>query len=304
MTQPKTKIVCVVGPTATGKTTLGINIASAFNGEIINADSRQFYKELVIGTAKPSAAELNRAAHHLIDCASITRPWTVADFVGHAKEVIDNLTARGKLPVVVGGTGMYIKSLLFGLDPVPKVDENIQCELQGQLEGRGLKVLYEELKAVDPQSAERLSPNDTQRIIRALGVYRQTGRPLHEFWQSGERAGAYDCITFASALSREILYRAINLRVEKMMALGLKQEALALINRYPGNQIIQKTIGYAEWLQIDSLGDQGVLELIKKNTRHFAKRQLTWFKNMSDVIWADFANAKSVMGRIGSVASY
>lgn len=288
------KIICIVGPTATGKSELAVKLALKFNGEIINADSRQFYKEMKIGTAKPDNEMLGRVRHHLINCTSINQPWTVADFVKEAKESIDQIGAEGKLPIVAGGTGMYIKSLLFGLDEIPQVKKEIIKELSDKLEKKGLLYLYHQLKSVDPEAAKRISENDRQRILRALGIYKQTGRQIHHFWKRNNQTSKYDYIKIAASVKREVLYDRINHRVKEMFKTGLKQEFLTLKEKHTNNEVLQKTIGYAEWYDKGDESEECVLEAIQKNTRHFAKRQLTWFKNETDVVWVDFFDVLAV----------
>jgi len=279
------KILCIIGPTASGKSTLALELAKKFNGEIVNADSRQFYRELEIGTAKPSESDRKSCDHHLIDCASIEDPWTVARFVSEADGIVQGIYARGKLPILVGGTGMYVKWFLFGLDQIPAIESDIRDRLHHELKERGVQSLHEELLTVDPESARKLPVQDTQRIMRALEVYRQTGKKIHEYWQNEDRQPRYNYVKIGLSWDRDELYGRINNRVEDMFKKGLKQEAIDLFAKYPDNPVLEKTIGYAEWPQSGFDDDEATLIKIQKNTRHFAKRQLTWFRNEEDVTW-------------------
>lgn len=288
------RIFVLVGPTASGKTDLSVEIAQEFNGEIVNADSRQFYQELHIGTAKPSPEVLKNAPHHLVDCASILEPWTVATFIHEADKAIQNILACGKVPVVVGGTGLYVRGLLFGIDGIPKIDLALKEKLQNELEQNGLATLYAELKKVDPEYADVLSPNDKQRILRALEVFHQTGKKIRDFWQEDKNA-RYDYVKMGIDVEREELYGRINRRVDDMVKLGLKTEVLDLHEKFPHNTVLQKTIGYAEWIRHASKDDGMVVEEIKKNSRHFAKRQFTWFRHEDDVTWAKPGNVLEVL---------
>ena len=284
-------ILCIVGPTASGKTLLAIEIAKKLNGEIVNADSRQIYRELNIGTAKPSKKDQQEIPHHLIDCASINSPWSAAQYAKEASKVIADISRRNHLPIVVGGTGLYVKSLLFGLDEIEQVSSSINEQLDEALETKGLSFLYEELKRVDPVSAGRLKPADIQRILRALAVYRQTGKPIHEFWDKTKKQSPYNYLKIGLDCDRAELYRRIDARVLSMMEQGLKQEAQALIHAHPKNEILSKTIGYAEWMEFGFDNEKLVVSEIQKNTRNFAKRQLTWFRREEDVEWVSEAAA-------------
>lgn len=283
----KIKLICVVGPTASGKSSLAMELAQKFDGEIINADSRQFYKELNIGTAKPSLSDRKIVTHHLIDCATILEPWTVARFVSQAHIHIQKTFSNNKLPIIVGGTGLYVKSLLYGLNKIPEINPKVRDKLKTELEGSGLAYLYKELEHVDPETAKKLPPNDKQRIMRALEVYRQTGRKIHEYWKQDIPKSTYDFIKIAIRSEREVLYDRINKRVEVMFENGLKNEVHDLSEKFFPNTILEKTIGYAEWLEFGFDNDEQVLDAIQKNSRHFAKRQLTWFRNEDDVNWLE-----------------
>lgn len=278
------KILVIAGPTASGKSSLALDWAEQLSGEIVNADSRQFYRELCIGTAKPTSQELARAPHHLIDCASLTEPWDVARFVKEATPILHEISVRRRVPIVVGGTGLYLRALLSGLDDIPKIDSSLRLDLQNQFQKSGLSSLYERLQNLDPVGAKRLKATDTQRILRALEVVLQTQKPLHEFW---EKSPSTDFTSFSVAIAwpRAELYQRINQRVADMCQQGLRAEALALQKKFPDNPVLQKTIGYREWFDPALTDEQHVQAEIQKNTRHFAKRQLTWFGKDTSIMW-------------------
>lgn len=287
------KIIIIAGPTAVGKTQFACDAAKKFNGEIINADSRQFYTEMSVGTAKPSQEEQSQCRFHLIDCASVLQPWTVADFVEHAEKKIDELTRLKKMPFIVGGTGMYLKALLYGLDPVPVINSEIATHLQNKLQNHTVADLYNELCQSVPQTVDYITKNNTQRVLRALGVYLQTGRGIHEFWQQQEKK--YDVCFVVLNADRKILYEKIDARVLLMIHQGLKHEAQKLFQRYPQNPLLNKTIGYAEWQQIGFDNEDDVIKKIQQNSRHFAKRQLTWFRGQEDAQFFDMQEQKNIL---------
>lgn len=289
------KILCLVGPTATGKSELALSLAKKLNGEIINADSRQLYRELRIGTAKLSDKEQQGIPHHLMDVASIIHPWSVADFVKRTHGILKEISARECLPILVGGTGMYLKALLFGLDPIPPVDADLRKNLRVRAREEGSAPLYEELKELDLESAKRLSPQDLQRTLRALEVVLQTGKPIHTFWKRG--APKFSCLKVGLCFERKKLYEKINARVLQMMQKGLKEEAKKLWETYPENLVLEKTIGYREWKSLGFDKDDLVVSEIQKNSRQFAKRQLTWFRHEEEIVWFDPLK-KGVIGEI------
>lgn len=298
MKKTNPKLICIVGPTAVGKSALALNLAQKFGGEIINADSRQIYRELNIGTAKPKPDELSLVPHHLINCASITESWSVATFIRAAEKCIAEIQSRDAVPILVGGTGMYVKKLLFGLDEVPAVEESVRQILKSDLAEKGLEHLFDELKIVDSESAVRLSPNDTQRIMRALEVYRQTGKVLSSFWQSENVSSPYDYLKIGIQAERQELYSRIDARVVTMIKEGLKNEVVELVKQFENNDVLTKTIGYAEWLKLGFDDETKVVEEIQRNSRRFAKRQLTWFGNEKDVEWFEMVGVNMVLSRV------
>jgi tRNA dimethylallyltransferase len=281
-----TPLICIVGPTASGKSNLALKLAQEIGGEIVNADSRQIYREMIIGTAKPSLDEQALVKHHLIDVTTLREPWSAGDFVRAADEAIADIHARDKIPVVVGGTGLYVRSLIEGLDIVPDIDPSVRKNLQARLADEGLTKLYSELAALDPEAHARLKPGDTQRILRALEVVLQTGQTLAEYWQKNPSAPRYEAVMIGMNLPRPVLHERINERVHAMMAGGLAREARNLWDQFPQNAVLSKTIGYAEW-PVCTWNPFAAEKLIALNTRQFAKRQMTWFGKNEEIVWVD-----------------
>lgn len=300
-------ILVIAGPTASGKTRLAIELAQKLGGEIINADSRQFYRGMDIGTAKPTPAEQHAAQHHLIDVADINQPWSVGDFVREARHVISRIHENKKLPIVCGGTGMYVQALLEGLDEIPEVPAEIMTQLMTRLEHEGLAALYAELRHKDLAAAEFIGKTNTQRILRAMGVLLHTGKSITTFWSRSKKNkdndAAYDALQIFLDLPREIVTQRIDARVDEMLKRGLREEARALWQRYPESPLLSRTIGYAEWLQDSFEKEDAVAEKIKTHTRQFAKRQVTWWRRIKDVHWVKAGESEKMMSEILSLWS-
>jgi len=284
---PAKKIIAIVGPTASGKTDLSIKIAQLINGEIISADSRLVYKDFNIGTAKPTDEERSIVPHHIIDVNNPAETYTVGDYKQQAEEIIKNLLQKNKVPVITGGTGFYVKALLEGLDiPDVKPDNKFRNEMTELVAREGKEALYELLKQKDPIVAEKLHLNDTFRIIRALEVQNKLGKPMSEVQSMSEPK--YNVIYAGlNAEDREFLYDRINRRVNIMINDGLVEEVKFLVNKYGKTLSLLKTLGYKEICDyLDGLKtlDESIEE-IKKNTRNFAKRQLTWFRANKNIKW-------------------
>lgn len=281
-------MVAVVGPTGVGKTEVGLFLAERFSGEIVNFDSVQVYKYLDIGTAKPSASERARVPHHLIDFLEPNEPFNAARFVELADRAIEEIVARGHLPLLVGGTGLYLKALLHGLFPV-EVPEDLRAGLRERLAREGLEVLYEELKKVDSAAAAKIHPHDKVRILRALEVYYATGRPFSEL--AREHAFAprrYRALKIGLTLPREELYRRLEARVDRMLTEGLLEEVRELLHRGydPGLKPL-RSIGYRHMIAYlqGKVPFSEAVRLMKRDTRHYAKRQLTWFRADPEIVW-------------------
>jgi tRNA dimethylallyltransferase len=285
---PKPRMAAVVGATAVGKTAVALALAAALQAEIVNADSLQVYRELDIGTAKPSLAERARVPHHLIDVADPPESYDAARFCREGRTVLDDLTRRGVPPLVVGGTGLYLRALLGGLfaegEPAPGVRQRVRQELASL----GLPVLYRRLMHLDPATAARLHPHDTYRIVRALEVMAATGKPLSEFIEAHRFQDApYEVLKLGLMLPREELYRRIDLRVEVMLEAGWLDEIEGLLRRYPPDVKPLQALGYRHLINYltGRWSWDEALTLLARDTRRYAKRQLTWFSSDPAVRW-------------------
>lgn len=287
-------VVCVVGPTASGKTSLSVKLAKSFDGEVISADSMQIYRGMDIGTAKPTAKEMQGVPHRMMGIADPDQPRSAGQYALEAKAVIRELLGRGKLPVLAGGTGLYFDAVLSsnsygGTSSSPE----IRTELEAFLEENGAEALHRLLEGCDPESAGRLHVNDTKRVIRAIEVCRVTGRPLSEHsLDDREKTGEFRPL-FIGLLPapREFLYSRINDRVDQMISDGLVGEVRALLERYgelPGTAA--QAIGYKELLPYlnGECSLEGAVEEIKKRSRNYAKRQLSWFRRNKDINWFEY----------------
>ncbi len=281
-------LVCILGPTAIGKTALSIAIAKHFATEIISADSRQFYKEMAIGTAVPSKEEFAQVPHHFIQHRSIHDHYTVGNFERAVLNTLKQLFKDNNIVVMVGGSGLYIDAVTKGLDPFPQVDPKIRTQLNQTRAKEGMKVLQEELKQVDPDYFEKVDLANPHRVIRALGVCRASGKPYSSFLGQKKDQRPFKILTIGLIAERPEIYKRINSRVDHMMEQGLLEEARSLVPFKELNAL--QTVGYKELF--NHLEGKWDLEFavaeIKKNTRRFAKRQLTWFKKDPAVIWMDF----------------
>ena len=284
------RVLAIGGPTACGKTALSVALAKEFGGEIINADSMQIYKNLDVGTAKPKVEERQGIPHHLLDFLAPETPYSVADFTAAADPLIHDITGRGRLPIVVGGTGLYITSLLNGMTFAPeKIDPAIRARLQARADVEGGAALYAALRAVDPDYAAQVHPNNLPRVIRALELYEATGRKMSE-----ERVNAKPakppykslclCLT---CRDRAVLYDRIGRRIDFMLESGVLDEAKQVYDRRDTYRTAAQAIGYKEFFPYFA-GEQSLAdctEKLKQATRNYAKRQLTWFRRQNDAVW-------------------
>ena len=285
----KPKLVIILGPTAVGKSEVAMKLAAKIGAEIINADSQQVYRYMNVGTGKPSRADRERVVHHLIDVVDPDEEFNVAIFCRLALETIDHIHARGKHVVVCGGTGLYLKALTRGLFVGPERNPEVRNELAREMQEKGLGALYQRLIEIDPGAHSRIHPNDRQRIVRALEVYRLTGKPMSQ-WQREHDFGDERFDTFKIGLQRERaeLYDLINRRCDRMIGEGLLEEVRGLVAKgYSLDLKPLQSVGYRQM----GLVLQGMLEIdkaveeMKQETRHFAKRQLTWFRGDYEIRW-------------------
>ena len=282
-------VAAVVGPTATGKTRLAVELALRFGGEVISADSMQIYRGLSIGTAKPTPEEMRGVPHYLIDCLDPSQPFSVADYVRLASETVADVRKRGKLPIVAGGTGLYVSSLLGGLNFSPQGrDDDLRDRLREKAEREGPQALWKELRAFDPESASRIHPNNVGRVIRAIEVYQVTGVTMTEqLRRSREVPAPYDAAIVGLAYrDRAKLYEAIDRRVDRMMCAGLPEEArIVFAMEHPGTAA--QAIGYKEFFPYfrGECTLKESVETVKRESRRYAKRQLTWFRRADQIEW-------------------
>ena len=288
----KRPLIILTGPTAVGKTKASIGLAKVLNGEIISADSMQVYKYMDIGSAKIRPEEMQGVKHYLIDELEPDEEFHVVKFQQMAKKAMEAIFAKGKIPIVVGGTGFYIQALLYDIDfTESNEDTAYRQELEQLADEQGAEYLHEMLRMVDPVSADSIHANNVKRVIRALEFYHQTGEKISEHNEQ-ERAkdSPYDFCYFVLNDDREKLYERINVRIDQMLEEGLVEEVKALKNKgYTRDMVSMQGLGYKEIL--DYLNGECTLEeaiyILKRDTRHFAKRQLTWFRRERDVIWID-----------------
>lgn len=285
----KIKIAVIAGPTASGKTELGVEIAKAFNGEVVSADSMQIYKGMDIATAKPTAEEMNGIPHHLIDFLERDKAFSVADYVELANEQICEIHARGHLPIIVGGTGLYISSLIDNIQfPDIKSDAEVRKKLEQQAAEFGNEILFERLQKCDPETAAELHPNNLVRVIRALEVYEITGRRLSEYKAESRLVESpYESVIIGLNFNdRQMLYDKINLRVDIMVKIGLVEESRQVFESGK-MKTAANAIGYKELIPyFENRADlQSCIDKIKQETRRYAKRQLTWFRKNAKIQW-------------------
>lgn len=297
------KVVFITGPTAVGKSAVGLALAERLGGEIVSCDSMQVYREINIASNKPGTAERARAPHHMLDVVSVTEMYDVARYHQQAREVIDDVIARGRLPVIVGGSGLYIQILLDGIFTEGSNDEGVREVLESRASGEGLEALYAELREADPESASIIHCRDRKRVIRALEALQVSGTPFSELRKKREgMRGRYDISVIVLNQERSRLYEAINLRVDEMFSRGLVDEVRGL-QPLPLSRTARYLIGVREimaWLDGQCKQDEA-RAIMKQNTRRYAKRQLTWFRKDAGFQWIDagaFGTAARIAERI------
>ena len=287
MNKPQSIVIC--GPTASGKTALGIELANKINGEIISCDSMQIYKEMDIGTAKPTEEERKMAPHHLVDFVNPNERYSVANFKRDAENIIKKIITRKKVPILVGGTGLYINSLIYNIQ---YDEENIDLDYRKELEKIDISKLYKEALNIDPQAMEKISQNDRKRITRILEIYHSTGKTKTELEKNSRKELKYDYKIFVLSMDRDILYERINKRVDLMIENGLIEEVKRVTEKYKEFPTAMQGLGYKEVVEYldGKISKEDMIEKIKQESRKYAKRQLTWFRSYKDAIWLDGMN--------------
>ena len=298
----KSKLLCLLGPTAVGKTEVAIQLAQHLDAEIVSVDSRQIYRQMDIGTAKPTLEERQAARHHLIDCVDIAQPFSVAAYQSLADTAITEIQNKGKRVLLVGGAGLYFRAIVDGLFEGPGADVTLRKQLEQEASQHGVNILHDRLRVCDRESADRIHPNNLVRVIRALEVYKLTGIPMSEHQQQWHQENRrYPFIAFGLTMPRAQLYYRIEQRVDVMLANGLIAEVEALLAAgYPRGTFAFQSFGYKELIAyIDGKCTYlEAIEQLKQNTRRFAKRQLTWFRKDKRIEWVDRESTPDVVGYI------
>ncbi len=289
MNKPKVIVIC--GPTASGKTALSIELAKKINGEIISCDSMQIYKYMDIGTAKPTLEEQKEVKHHMIDFVEPNQRYSVAEYKKDAEKSIEEILLKGKTPIIVGGTGLYVDSLIYGIEyPEIELDEEYRKQLEKEIKEKGLESLYNKAKEIDSKAMEKISPNDKKRIMRVLEIYIATGKTKTEQEiESRAHEVKYDYKVFAIKMDREKLYERINKRVDMMIEKGLIEEVQNILKKYDKFPTAMQGLGYKEVVEYleGKKTKEEMIDKIKMQTRRYAKRQITWFKKNKQTIWIE-----------------
>lgn len=290
----KPKVIVICGATASGKTALSVELAKQINGEIISADSMQIYKDMNIGTAKVSKEEMQGIKHYMIDIVSPEERFSVAEFKQRAEEAIAEIIKKGKTPIIAGGTGLYINSLIYNIKYTDiKIDEEYRNNLEERAKKEGLEKLYEEACKIDAKAMKTISKNDKKRILRVLEIYHQTGKNKTEMEiESRKEEPKYDYKIYAINWKREELYNRINKRVDIMIEAGLIDEVKNILKQYKEFPTAMQGLGYKEVVEYleKKITKEEMIEKIKMETRRYAKRQITWFKKIENVIWIEGNN--------------
>ncbi len=285
----KAKVIVICGPTASGKTALSIEVAKKINGEIISCDSMQIYKDMNIGTAKPTKEEMGEIKHYLIDYVLPTERYSVAEYKKDAKKAIKEVIEKGKTPIIVGGTGLYVDSLIYEIEyPEIKFDEEYRKKLEKEVEEEGLEKLYEKAKKIDPIAIQKISKTDKKRILRVLEIYHATGKTKTEQEIiSRQKEPEYAYKVYGLLWDRQKLYDRINLRVDIMIEQGLIEEVKTILKKYSKFPTAMQGLGYKEVVQYlnKEITKEEMIEKIKQETRRYAKRQMTWFRKNKQTIW-------------------
>lgn len=284
----KKKLVVIIGPTAVGKTKLSIELAHRLNGEIISGDSMQIYKSMDIGTAKIHKDEMEGIPHHLIDIKNPDEDYSVAEFQQTVRPLIEEIAKKGKTPMIVGGTGLYIQSVLYDYQFTENPsDLEFRLKLERELKVKGEQAIHQQLEKIDPESAKKIHPNNSRRVIRALEVFHCTNKTMSEYINSQKKELLYDVALIGLTMDREVLYERINQRVDLMVTQGLIEEVKQLYDKGIRNTQAIQAIGYKEIYDYfnGKITYDDAINQLKQNSRRYAKRQLTWFRNKMDVKW-------------------
>ncbi|MFD1175650.1 tRNA (adenosine(37)-N6)-dimethylallyltransferase MiaA [Paenibacillus puldeungensis] len=294
------KLLVLVGPTAVGKTKLSIEMAKAFSCEIISGDSMQVYRGMDIGTAKITPEEMDGVPHHLIDVLDPNEPFSVAQFQEWCRQLIPEIHSRGHLPFIVGGTGLYIESVCYEFQFTESgADEEFRAQQQAFVDTNGPEALHAKLAEIDPKSAAKLHPNDVRRVVRALEIFHLTGRTLSSQLEQQIKQSPYDLCLIGLTMDRQMLYNRIEQRIDEMLQLGLVEEVEGLIRQgYTRDLISMQGLGYKEIVEhlVDGVPLADAVEKLKRDTRRFAKRQLSWFRHMKDISWIDVGGEENFSG--------
>ncbi len=292
---PNNFLIVILGPTAVGKTALAIEVAKAFGAEIISADSRQFFREMNIGTAKPTEAELKQVKHHFINSLSVTDDYNVGMFERDALNVLETIFLKNKIAVMAGGSGLYINAICSGFDPLPVADKELREEMSQVYRDVGIETLQARLKKLDPEYYNKVDIKNPHRLIRAIEVCIKTGKKYSELLSGGKEQRKFETIKIGLELGRAELYERINKRVDEMMQNGLLEEVKSLAEHKHRNSL--HTVGYKELFDfIEGKTDRNrAVELIKQNTRNYAKRQMTWFRKDKTITWFDPAGKEKIL---------
>ena len=300
------KVIVICGPTASGKTGLSIELAKKIKGEIVSADSMQIYQEMDIGTAKPTQEEKQGITHYVMDFVSPEERYSVADYKKEAKKAIKEIIAKGKIPIVVGGTGLYIDSLIYEIEyPSIEFDENYRRNLEERVKKEGLETLYKEAKETDPLAIQKISQKDEKRILRILEIYHATGKTKTEQEiESRKKPLEYDYQVYGLKWDRELLYQRINKRVDQMLQQGLIEEVKGILKKHDKFPTAMQGLGYKEVVQFlkGDTTEEEMIEKIKMETRRYAKRQMTWFRKNKQTIWLE--GQASIEDNISIILNY
>ncbi|OZI11472.1 tRNA (adenosine(37)-N6)-dimethylallyltransferase MiaA [Bacillaceae bacterium SAS-127] len=305
--QHREKLIVLIGPTAVGKTALSIELAHRFNGEIISGDSMQIYRGMDIGTAKIKEAEMEGIPHHLLNIKDPDESFSTAEFQTIVREKITDISSTGKLSMIVGGTGLYIQSVIYDYHFSDRgKDDQFRLDLEKEVDSRGKQALYEELVSVDPEAANHIHPNNVRRVIRALEIYRTTGKKMSEYQAEQQPDLLYDTVIIGLTMDRALLYERINDRIDQMMDEGLLEEVKGLWDKGIREGQAVQAIGYKELFSYfrNEVTLEEAVEQLKQNSRRYAKRQLTWFRNKMNVHWFDLSEEESRSKKINEISDF